>query len=215
MSRDETRDQPGRASGMDGVGLVETLRLDGGVPQHLDEHLDRLARSAGELGFQLEVAAVRARLLGHPGDGLLRVELHSGGEFDVTLRPLVPTSLPVRLALADLPAGVDRRTLVHKTTCREHLVAARQQHPRVDDVLLCTPGGLVTESTVANLAVLLGGRWVTPPVSDGLLPGVGRRLALEQGRVVERSVHRDELVCAEELALVSSARGWRPAVLLD
>ena len=38
-----------------------------------------------------------------------------------------------------------------------------------------------TESTIANVAVRIDGRWVTPPLDAGLLPGIGRAVALEEG----------------------------------
>jgi para-aminobenzoate synthetase/4-amino-4-deoxychorismate lyase len=47
----------------------------------------------------------------------------------------------------------------------------------------------------------------------GLLPGIGRDVALEEGRVAERRITVDEVRSAEELALVSDTRGWRRAVL--
>jgi para-aminobenzoate synthetase/4-amino-4-deoxychorismate lyase len=72
----------------------------------------------------------------------------------------------------------------------------------------------VTETTVANLAVCLGARWCTPPLDNGCLPGVQRALLVEDGTLAERSISVAELQAAAQLALVSSVRGWRPAVLL-
>jgi para-aminobenzoate synthetase/4-amino-4-deoxychorismate lyase len=73
----------------------------------------------------------------------------------------------------------------------------------------------VTESTIANLAVRLEGEWVTPPIDAGLLPGTYREVLLREGRLTERPVSVDELRGVEERALVSSVRGWRPAVLVS
>ena len=92
------------------------------------------------------------------------------------------------------------------------LRAAR--HPAVDDVLLVNERGEVTESTVANLAVLIDGRWWTPPVSSGCLPGVERGRLLESGLLHERVLRLADLDGADDLGLVNSLRGWRSAVLL-
>jgi para-aminobenzoate synthetase/4-amino-4-deoxychorismate lyase len=81
-------------------------------------------------------------------------------------------------------------------------------------VILINGRGEVTESTVASLAVELDGVWVTPPIAAGLLPGTYRAVLLREGRLVERTVMVDELRRANGIALVSSARGWRPAVLV-
>jgi len=74
--------------------------------------------------------------------------------------------------------------------------------------------GEVTESTIANLAVRLEGRWVTPPLDAGLLAGTYRSVLLRDGSVTERPIRISELVAAEEVALVSSVRGWRPAEIV-
>ena len=67
---------------------------------------------------------------------------------------------------------------------------------------------------MANLAVRLDGRWWTPPLSAGCLPGVARGRLVEEGRLGERDLAPEDLCRAEALAVVSSLRGWRPAVLL-
>ncbi len=67
---------------------------------------------------------------------------------------------------------------------------------------------------IANLAVEIAGRWVTPPLEAGLLPGSYRTVLLRDGRLAERPVTVEELRAAEEIALVSSVRGWRSAVLV-
>ena len=74
--------------------------------------------------------------------------------------------------------------------------------------------GDVTESTIANLAVKLDGRWWTPPLDSGLLPGIGRQLALAEGSLSERRIGSEDLLEAEDLALVSDSRGWRKAILI-
>ncbi len=104
--------------------------------------------------------------------------------------------------------------LFHKTTRRGPYERRRAAHPEAEDVLLVNARGEVTESTIANLAVKLDGHWFTPPLDCGLLPGIGRTVALREGRVEERRITIDQLRAAEELALVSTVRGWRPAALV-
>ena len=84
----------------------------------------------------------------------------------------------------------------------------------LDDVLLFNDRGEVTESTIANLAVRLDGEWVTPPIDAGLLAGTDRTVLMREGKLTERPVTIDELLGASEIALVSSVRGWRTAVLV-
>ena len=55
---------------------------------------------------------------------------------------------------------------------------------------------------------------MTPPLDAGLLPGTYRAALVREGRLIERTVTIDELRDAAEIALVSSVRGWRSAVLV-
>ena len=99
--------------------------------------------------------------------------------------------------------------LFHKTTCRAIYERRRARRPDADDVLLVNARGEVTESTIANLAVLLDGEWVTPPREAGLLAGTYREILLREGRLSERAIAVEDLRRAEAIALVSSVRGWR------
>jgi para-aminobenzoate synthetase/4-amino-4-deoxychorismate lyase len=73
--------------------------------------------------------------------------------------------------------------------------------------------GQITETTVGNVAVKLDGRWWTPPLDAGLLPGTERAALLADGILLDRAITVDEARGAEGLALFSSVRGWRDAVL--
>jgi para-aminobenzoate synthetase / 4-amino-4-deoxychorismate lyase len=185
--------------------------------RHLDEHLERLAGSAGYFGFRFEpeaaAAALKRAVADVTGPSVVRLTLARDGGLSTDVRDLPPADDAVRVALDDEPVDPSDVWLFHKTTRRAPYERRRGRRPDVDDVLLLNDRGEVTESTVANLAVRLDGVWVTPPVDAGLLPGTYRNVLLREGRLTERPVTVDELRGAEELALVSSVRGWRPAAL--
>ena len=146
----------------------------------------------------------------------IRLVVDRRGRIEVGSTP-IPTAdpAPVRLALAvEEPVDPADVFLFHKTTVRAPYEAARARHPDAADVLLTNTAGRITESTIANVAVLLDATWWTPPIEDGLLAGIGRAVALEDGRIRERSITVEELREAREVALVSDNRGWRPAVVL-
>ena len=155
-----------------------------------------------------------AQVAGLEGEQLVRLRLGRDGSCVVEPRPLTEAPEPVRLALdarpTDFPVGLS----AHKTTVRDHFDAARARHPEADDVILRGAHGRLVETTIATLAVRLDGTWCTPPLADGCLDGVGRRLALEAGELVERPLAADDLERAEEIAVLSSARGWRRAELV-
>jgi para-aminobenzoate synthetase/4-amino-4-deoxychorismate lyase len=119
----------------------------------------------------------------------------------------------VRLALDDDPVDATSPWLQHKTTRRDVYLSRALRHPEADDVVLVNQRGEITETTTANLALRIGGRWWTPPTMSGCLPGVERGRLLELGRLHERVLTVDDLHDAEQLAVLNSLRGWREALL--
>jgi para-aminobenzoate synthetase / 4-amino-4-deoxychorismate lyase len=201
--------------------LLETLRHD---PDHgyrnLDGHLARLRASAGYFGYPVDepaiVEALELEARGHPDETVrIRLLLDRRGHPTTGSLPLASGREPVRLAIdADDPADPGDVMRFHKTSRRDPYDDARARHPEADDVLLVNTRGEITETTIANVAVKLDGRWWTPPREAGLLPGVERAALLGDGTLEERSLTPDDVRHAEGLAVLSSVRGWRSAELL-
>ena len=196
--------------------LLETMRWnpEQGVVRKV-RHLSRLRASADYFGFAYPEERIEAELGGLEGDGQLRVRLIVDriGRVTVEHEPLRQPADPVRLVLDSQAVDSDSVLLFHKTTYRDVYEQAAGRHPGADDVVLVNENGMATETTRANLAVRSGDTWVTPPLEDGCLPGVYRAELLDRGRLREQSVPMASLGEADELAVVSSLRGWRRAVL--
>jgi para-aminobenzoate synthetase/4-amino-4-deoxychorismate lyase len=201
-------------------GLLETLRFEPGRGLvNVERHLDRLAASAERLGFRFDRGAIDAAIDGTGRLGTVartRIVLGRAGEVTVEIDPLPePSDVPVRLGIARQPVDRHDHRLFHKTTDRARY--DRQLEGRsdaVDDVILWNREGEVTETTRANLLVEFDGRWWTPTLSCGLLPGVGRSVLLDRGVVTERVITVDDLWRADRLEVVSSLRGRRAAHLV-
>ena len=199
--------------------LFESLAYSPGEGfRHTDEHLERIASSARYFGFRFEpetaAAALKRAVAEATGPSIVRLTLARDGAVSSDVRDLPPMDGSVRVTVDDEPVDPSDVWLFHKTTRRAPYERRRARRPDVDDVLLVNDRGEVTESTIANLAVRLAGAWVTPPIDAGILPGTYRAVLVREGRLTERPVTSDELRTADELALVSSVRGWRPAVLV-
>jgi para-aminobenzoate synthetase/4-amino-4-deoxychorismate lyase len=149
-----------------------------------------------------------------PAPSRVRLALGKDGTVRVACTPFATEPDVVRVSLDDVPQDPRDVFLFHKTSRRQRYEEARRRHPDVDDVVLINGRAEVTESTIANVVARFEGRWVTPPIEAGLLPGIGRAVALDDGSVTEAPVTIEDLRSAEELALISDARGWRRAVLV-
>ena len=171
-----------------------------------------MAGSAGYFGFSFDheriALALKAALTGITQPARVRLRLCRDGTPVVTLSGLPPPeSAPVVLIVDPCPVASSDVFVFHKTTNRDHLA------DRADNALLVNERGELTECPIANVAVHLDGRWWTPPVASGCLAGVERQSLLAAGRLTERVLTVADARRADQLAVVSSVRGWRPAVL--
>ena len=213
-----------------GFELFETMLVvpGSGVP-HAARHLARLSRSAGVLGFAFDAAealdAVNACAAARPEASRLRLALRHDGRLTLTHAPLPPLPpLPtaaggdVLLLVADQPLPLDNPLAAHKTTLREAYdagVRAAERAGAFDSLFFDTAGRLV-EGGRSSVFVQLDGRWFTPPLADGALPGVMRALVLEDPAwsASERSLGADDLQRAQALMVCNALRGPLGARLL-
>ena len=89
--------------------------------------------------------------------------------------------------------------------------AERAAEQGLDEVILLNEHGRVTECTSANIFAAFGNEVVTPPISEGCLPGVTREVIVHELevpgiRVVERALTVDDLRRADELFITSTTR---------
>lgn len=201
-----------------GFQILETLRLEQGRLQRLEGHCQRMQASAEYFGFPLDrewLTQVLNDLATRHACGTWRIRLlldrhgHCRGEA----HPFSPSSAEVSVVLADSPVAEDDEFLRHKTT-RRQIYAAHTPPPGAFDTLLWNRHGHLTEFTRGNLLVELEGRLLTPPLSDGLLPGVLRGELLARGEIAEASLPRSILAGRPRLWFINSLRGRLPARLV-
>ncbi len=215
------------------ISLLETMLWDGGYPL-LDLHLDRLADSADYFGIPCKREAVKAALeeyaRGFTGRDARKVRLlvDCKRAIQITAEPLV---LHPRAALVAGQPSTDRigrtrialqRTdpadplLFHKTTHRPLYARAFDEALRdgFDDVLFLNTRREVTEGAISNVFIEKDGRWLTPPIECGLLPGVYRRYLLAiRPEIEQRVLYENDLRSAHAIYLANSVRGLRRVIL--
>lgn len=202
--------------------LLETLRLENGRYPELTAHLDRAAIAAAHFGFRWDEAEARAALAAianAPGTELRRVRLIADrhGKVSVQAAPMplsVGAPQSVRVAVAAKAMELSSSEFVRfKTTRRDHYDIFAPVDEGVFDTLLWNPRGEITEFTRGNVAILIDDQWVTPPLSCGLLGGVGRARRIAEGSLTERAVTLNELHRVQGMAFFNALRGWLPAVI--
>ncbi|MEU3920217.1 branched-chain amino acid transaminase [Streptomyces sp. NPDC029004] len=94
------------------------------------------------------------------------------------------------------------------------------QRAGYDDALMLTANGHIAEASAANLFLVRNGALITPPVSDGILPGITRDSVITFARdlglqVTERSIPRSEVYIANEAFLTGTAAEIVPVASVD
>ena len=189
-----------------GDGVFEGIRVYGGRPFLLDEHLDRLAASARALVLDLpasrdEIAAVCREAIARSehADGYLRLVVTRGvGALGVSPHTCGrPTLIVISAPLALYPPeryrdGVRLITSSLRRSASDALppqikslnyltsvlasIEARRQG--ADEAILLNAQGLIAECTADNLFVVSRGRVITPAVASGALAGITRSLVM-------------------------------------
>ena len=206
--------------------LIESVNSAACAVRHLSRHLNRLAHSAHALGFTFnrdraaDSVSARAATLTPGGPWRLRLALSHDGRMDLRCAPLTPLPEPhVSLLVADAPLPNANPLAAHKTTLRaayDEGVRAAEQAGAFDSLFFTVDGRLV-EGGRTSVFVQLDGRWITPPLRDGALPGVMRACLLEDPlwAATERSLSWDDLQRAEAIVVCNVLRGALPARLLQ
>ena len=205
--------------------LFETLhasRADGCRQQ--ERHLARLAASSAYFGFAWDADAARAALLAacaaraDDAPFRLRLALRQDGQFSVQSGALSALPATVRVMLADDATVADDLFLRHKSSVRTRYDAAWRaaEAQGAFDMLFFNERGELTEGGRSNVFVRLDGRWHTPPLSCGLLPGVQRAamLADPAWNAQETIITRAMLARADAIVVCNALRGALPAVLM-
>ena len=217
-----------------GRGAFETIRVYGGQPFKLREHLDRLAGSAERIGLpdvnRLEV------------EELARQALEEAEVPDVVLR-LYWTPAPVALALVSALAdhyddlrGRGQRLIslrgvradepwllpgVKSTSYAVNMAAEAEAKRRgADDAVFVDAASVVLEGPTTNIWWRRGRTLFTPSLDLGILAGVTRAAMLElasaEGYEIEEGAYGlTELLAAEEAFTTSSVREVMPVTELD
>jgi branched-subunit amino acid aminotransferase/4-amino-4-deoxychorismate lyase len=188
-----------------GDGLFETMRVCGGRPFRLAQHLERLMRGADFLKIKcpytpVELAGFAEQLIGKNqlSEAILRITLTRGpGERGYTPpvdgRPTVVMTLhaappmdvknPVRWRLITssyrIPAG-DPLSSFKTMNKLVHVMARMEAMEKdADEALLANTNGEVAETAGGNLFWMHHGKICTVPAGHGALPGITRAAVLE------------------------------------
>ena len=205
-----------------GFTLFETMRVSRNKIHALAQHLHRLKCSAQSLGFHFDEDHIQAALSAQlkPLDPAqtyrMRLDLHHDGGVQLQHAELLPLPEgPARLVLSASPVQPAEAILLnYKTSLRGDYDAAIRKAMALGafDTIFVNAAGEICEGARSNLLVNRQGRWITPPLASGVLPGVMRtRLLKRFTQIEEKVLNLDTALKADALLVCSALRGIQRA----
>lgn len=243
---DERGFPPGDRGAAYGDGLFETIRMHGDRGVLLSRHLDRMVRDAGRLGIPIALTDLRkactaavtryaGRYTNQQAEGgwvlkltLTRGEGGRGYQPGVGVRPnllVSSSSMPIAPAGSGVAADFSRVPLtvnpllagIKSLNRLEQVMASREIHGDLFEVLMSDAGGNLVEGTRTNILIKELEGWVTPPAKSLAVTGIMRQWVLEKLRsrgevVVERSLDIGDVMGSQCLGvyLLNSVMGVVP-----
>jgi branched-chain amino acid aminotransferase len=231
-----------------GDGIFEGMRVYGGAVFRLEDHLRRFECGARAIGISLAggVEATRkivletARAYGRD-EAYIRLLLTRGqgalGVDPTTCENPQQICIVTRIHLypeEKLARGIDLVTSSLRRPAPDtvdpgmkslnylnSVLAKREARLRgADEALILNARGCIAEASVANVFVCRDGILMTPPPSEGALPGITRASVLEIGAELgmetrECALGRMDLFAADEVFLTGSGARIVPVATLD
>ncbi len=231
-----------------GDSIYEVTLTYQGKPFLVEEHLDRLWHSADGIGLAIQMKREELTQIIHEGARKLGLErqyiriIITRGIGDLGLDPALgeeQTTLILFKELAALDTALYEKgvTLFTSEVLRNpkksmdpsvksgnylnNVLAIKQaREAGAYDAVMLNAKGYVTESTSANIWMVLGESIITPPLEAGLLGGITRQKVMELGKaqgldIKEQNFTVDTLKSANEVFITSSTREVLPVTQVD
>ena len=179
--------------------LFETIRCEDGIATHLDYHQKRLNASLQCLGsatvFDLK------KLINAPEDGIYRCRfIYDAHSCRIEYHPYTSRIISSLRLVMD--------NTVHyplKYTHRDVLNRLLERKDTCDDVLIVKEG-VLKDTTIANIALLIDGQWLTPQTP--LLYGTTRARLIDDGFLVPAVLTPDDIPNAQKIAVMNAMVGF-------
>jgi len=204
-----------------GDGVFEVIRLYAGRPFALEDHLDRLERSAAAIELPVdrptlvdEIESLLAEF--GAGDGQLRILITRGGRRIAVTEPLPERAETIRLATVTYSPSVIL-TGVKSLSYAANMQATRlAQGQGADEAVLVTPNGTVLEAPTSTIFwVSPQGILRTPSLESGVLQSITRARIVAELEVEEGSWPVADLRAAQEAFLASTTREVQAVSAID
>jgi len=197
------------------------IRLYTGHPFALEEHLDRMERSAAAIELPIDRASFEGEIEGllerfGQHDGQLRLIATRGGRRLAFTEPLPPIGETISVAAVTYAPSVIL-TGVKSISYAANMQATRIAQARgAEEAILIRPDGIVLEAPTSSVFwVSPEGGLLTPALDTGILESITRARVARELHVAEGAYPVQDLLGAHEAFLASTTREVQPISAID
>jgi para-aminobenzoate synthetase/4-amino-4-deoxychorismate lyase len=193
---------------MNNLKLVETILIKNGEMKYKKEHINRMKKSAKELGFKFNLKDFDFKIPKSATPQILRILLSNDGGFETELLPL-ETIKTNKINLSTQIINSKELFLKHKTTYRPWYENATQKIKSglVFDEIFLNEKGELTEGARGNIVLQIKNKLFTPQLKSGILNGILRQKLLKSGKIKEKNLYVSDLKKAQKIFCINSVRG--------
>jgi 4-amino-4-deoxychorismate lyase len=179
--------------------FLETIRCENGLPLYLSYHQQRVERTFHAI--QSNTFYNLQSLINPPKEGVFRCRfLYNSKEYTIEYHPYTPKKIS-SLKLITCNKIEYPLKYIH----RETLDSLFEQRGECDDVLIIR-NDLLTDTTIANIALQIEGNWLTP--NTPLLMGTTRARLIDTGFLTSATLHPKDVTKASKIALMNAMLGF-------
>lgn len=196
--------------------LMETLLVQDGDISFLEEHINRISKTADFFLFRIDEDKIRRELINtayeHCSIGKYRLRLLLNKWGKLKLDYSVLTQLPdiIKVIISEKNIHQDSIFQYFKTTNRELYYSEYRKNNSEGffDVIFFNNKKELAEGAITNIFIRKEDVWFTPPITSGILAGIYRNYFINTNdNVKETIVTINDLLTADEVKLVNSVRG--------
>ena len=218
---DQTKSMCNERGWMAGSGVFETIKTVDNLPWALSRHMRRVVSSAQTKGIKLpsedQIRSSIEFLLSTEkfSQGVLRLSFGEGGNWTAAHLEYEPLVNPAKLVSYEKLLKSNGQPLKSFPYDHRLEILKSAQDVGADEAIVINDKGRVCEGSVTNLLLQIDGEWITPPISDGVLPGIVRALVIENCGVLVRSISESQLRQVSSGFLLSSLRIAQPIASIN
>lgn len=196
--------------------LLESVGVQNRTGLFTEEHINRLKTAADYFLFDFDEDKVRSKLRESinnlPGSGKFKLKLllDKWGRISTDAEEISSADAGLKVIVSEKQTLSTDKFRYYKTTNRkiydDELRLAVSKG--FDEVIFFNEKGYLTEGSFTNILLRKKGEWFTPPLADGILPGIARGNFLKRDTSVKQiSLNRNDLLQSDEVYLINSVRG--------